>query len=130
MQEKLKEFNAWIDGEIRTTSEEAQTIEVQAIYKGGIIIPFGQRDIEDPLVILSCVPALSIIFETKVRAPFKVVFEVCKLSEVVQTVKSGKSIKNIKNEESKQREGTMSSTSISEYNEDLSAWRITQPDLG
>jgi hypothetical protein len=127
MQEKLKGFNTWIDKEIRTQSGEAQTIEVQAIYKGGIIIPFGQRDIEDPLVILSCVPVLSIIFETKVRAPFKVVFEVCKLSEVIQAVRSSQ---NIRNEENKQREGTMSSTSISEYNEDLSAWRVTQPDLG
>ena len=54
-----------------------------------MIIPFGQRDIEDPLVILSCIPELSIIFETKVRAPFKVVFEVCKLSEVTQRVKLG-----------------------------------------
>ena len=41
MQVKLKEFNTWIDKEIRTQSGEAQTIEVQAIYKGGIIIPFG-----------------------------------------------------------------------------------------
>ncbi len=105
---------------------EAQTIEVQAIYKGGIIIPFGQRDIEDPLVILNCVPALSIIFETKVRAPFKVIFEVCKLSEVIQAVRSGKGIRS---EENKQGDGTLSSTSITEYNEDLSAWRITQPEI-
>lgn len=60
-----------------------------AQFTGGMIIPFGQRDIEDPLVILSCIPELSIIFETKVRAPFKVVFEVCKLSEVTQRLRLG-----------------------------------------
>ena len=36
----------------------------------------------DPWVILRCVPELALIFETKVRTPFKVVFEVCKLSEL------------------------------------------------
>lgn len=51
-----------------------------------MIIPFGERDIEDPLVILSCIPDLSIIFETKERAPFKIVFEVCKLSEIQELV--------------------------------------------
>lgn len=52
------------------------------MYAGGILIPFGQSDIEDPWVILNCIPELSVIYETKVRAPFKVVFEVCKLSEI------------------------------------------------
>lgn len=33
-------------------------------------------------MILRCVPELALIFETKVRTPFKVVFEVCKLSEL------------------------------------------------
>jgi len=33
-------------------------------------------------VILSCIPELAVVFETKVRAPYRAVFEVCKLSEL------------------------------------------------
>ena len=88
MKNHLEEFNTWVDYEIRQFSEAAQSRDVKASYKGGIIIPFGYRDIEDPLVILNCIPDLSVIFETKERAPFKVVFEVCKLSEVKELVQN------------------------------------------
>ena len=83
MKQRLKQLNTWIDEYVRSSYKEAETLEVAARFRG-MMIPFGQRDIEDPLVILSCIPDLSIIFETKVRAPFKVVFEVCKLSEIIQ----------------------------------------------
>lgn len=36
----------------------------------------------DPWVILRNIPELGAVYETKVRAPFKVVFEVCRLSEL------------------------------------------------
>lgn len=36
----------------------------------------------DPWVILRNIPELAAIYETKVRSPYKVVFEVCRLSEL------------------------------------------------
>ena len=41
-------------------------------------------DDRDPFVILGNIPELSAVFETKARAPFKIVFEVCRLSELVE----------------------------------------------
>lgn len=41
-------------------------------------------DDKDPFVILGNVPELSAVFETKARAPFKIVFEVCRLSELIE----------------------------------------------
>jgi hypothetical protein len=67
------------------------------------------------------VPELSIIFETKVRAPFKVVFEVCKLSEVTQTVKIRQSNASKKSDSG---EDSLYKTSFTDDEEDLSAWRI------
>ena len=63
-------------------ANQVHTKETRAKYKGGIVFPFSQGDDVDPWVILRCVPELALIFETKVRTPFKVVFEVCKLSEL------------------------------------------------
>ena len=87
MKSRLGELNDWIDKKVRWWSKSAQNRDIKARFQG-MIIPFGQRDIEDPLVILRCIPDLSIIFETKVRAPFKVVFEVCKLSEITLLVEA------------------------------------------
>ena len=41
-------------------------------------------DDKDPFIILGNIPELSAVFETKARAPFKIVFEVCRLSELVE----------------------------------------------
>ena len=41
-------------------------------------------DDKDPFVILGNIPELSAVFETKARAPFKIVFEVCRLSELIE----------------------------------------------
>ena len=41
MKNHLEEFNTWVDYEIRQFSEAAQSRDVKASYKGGIIIPFG-----------------------------------------------------------------------------------------
>ena len=41
-------------------------------------------DDKDPFVILGNIPELSAVFETKARAPYKIVFEVCRLSELIQ----------------------------------------------
>jgi len=61
---------------------QAKTEEVVSKY-AGILIPFGCNDTDDPWIILNCVEELSLIFETKERAPYKVVFEVCKQSEIL-----------------------------------------------
>lgn len=41
-------------------------------------------DDKDPFIILGNIPELSAVFETKARAPFKIVFEVCRLSELIE----------------------------------------------
>jgi len=41
MKKHLREFNTWLDQEVRPISEEAQSRDVKATYKGGMIIPFG-----------------------------------------------------------------------------------------
>ena len=33
---------------------------------------------------MNAIPELGLVFETKARAPYKVVFEVCKLSELIE----------------------------------------------
>jgi hypothetical protein len=77
MKQTLKEINYWVESEVRKFALEAKTDEVVSKYTG-ILIPFGCNDTEDPWIILNCVEELSLIFETKERAPYKVVFEVCK----------------------------------------------------
>jgi hypothetical protein len=47
-----------------------------------VILPFVTGDDSDPSVIMNLVPELGIPFDTKKRAPFKVVFETVKLSEL------------------------------------------------
>ena len=47
-----------------------------------MILPFVTGDDSDPSVIMNVVPELGIPFDTKKRAPFKVVFETVKLSEL------------------------------------------------
>ena len=47
------------------------------------MLPFDYGDDQDPLIVISIIPDLAQIFETKVRSPYKVVFEVCKLSELL-----------------------------------------------
>ena len=41
-------------------------------------------DDKDPFVILGNIPELCGVFETKARAPYKIVFEVCRLSELIE----------------------------------------------
>jgi hypothetical protein len=46
------------------------------------VFPYSSGDERDPYVIANLVPELAVVFETKERAPFKVVFEILKLSEL------------------------------------------------
>lgn len=48
----------------------------------GVVLPFEIGDDHDPSIILSIVPDLALAFDTKKRAPFRVVFETVKLSEL------------------------------------------------
>jgi hypothetical protein len=47
-----------------------------------VILPFENGDDSDPSVIMNVVADLGVPFDTKKRAPFKVVFETVKLSEL------------------------------------------------
>ena len=50
-------------------------------YKG-VILPFSEGDDNDPFVIMSIIPELAVPFDTRKRAPFKVVMETVKLKEL------------------------------------------------
>lgn len=54
-----------------------------------MILPFETGDDSDPSVIMNVVPSLAIPFDTKKRAPFKVVFETVKLSELLGLRENG-----------------------------------------
>lgn len=79
---KLRSLNLYIENQVRPVAQNAHTAETIAKYKGGIVFPFDQGDDVDPWVILRNIPELAQIYETKVRSPYKVVFEVCRLSEL------------------------------------------------
>ena len=83
---ELKRLNEWIEKSVRMEAYKIHTVETKAKYAGGIVFPFKFGDDQNPYVILGAVPELAQVFETKARAPYKVVFEVCKLSELVVDV--------------------------------------------
>ena len=101
LHKRLVELNKWIDTQVRPKADETTNPETQAKYKGGIVFPFKQGDDTDPWVILSCIPELAVVFETKVRAPYRAVFEVCRLSELKQKLRSNEEAKQSPDEESK-----------------------------
>lgn len=81
---ELKDLNEWIDINVRSQATKIHCLETRAKFLGGIVFPFKQGDDANPLVILGLIPELAHIFETKMRAPFKAVFEVCRLSELLE----------------------------------------------
>ena len=83
---ELKRLNAWIETCVRSEATKIHTVETKAKYCGGIVFPFKFGDDQNPYVILNALPELGQVFETKSRAPFKIVFEVCKLSELIEEV--------------------------------------------
>ena len=83
---ELKRLNDWIDKAVRKESYKINTVETRAKFTGGIVFPYRFGDDMNPFVILGCIPELASIFETKARAPFKIVFEVCRLNELIEEV--------------------------------------------
>lgn len=62
---------------------QVDLITTQSKYNyNGVVLPFELGDDEDPSIILNIVPELALAFDTKKRAPFRVVFESVKLSEL------------------------------------------------
>ena len=64
-------------------AQKVQLPDTKSKFKGGIVFPMKIGDDQDPFVILGNIPELSAVFETKARAPFKIVFEVCRLSDLI-----------------------------------------------
>ena len=95
---ELKRLNEWIVQNVRNEAYKIHTVETKAKYYGGIVFPFKFGDDQNPYVILSTIPELAQVFETKARAPFKIVFEVCRLSELIEEVEE------LNKEEAKQEE--------------------------
>ena len=81
---ELKRINSWIDTQVRSEAPRVNLPETKARFQGGIVFPMRIGDDRDPFVILGNIPELSAVFETKARAPFKIVFEVCRLSELIE----------------------------------------------
>ena len=81
---ELKRLNSWIQLAVREEAYKINTVETKARFQGGIVLPFKCGDDKNPYVILGSIPELASVFETKARAPFKIVFEVCRLSELVE----------------------------------------------
>lgn len=69
---------------MRGEAHKVQLPDTRSKFKGGIVFPMKIGDDRDPFVILGNIPELSAVFETKARAPFKIVFEVCRLSELIE----------------------------------------------
>jgi hypothetical protein len=77
---KLEDVNAWIREQVRS---QVDIITTQSKYNyNGVVLPFENGDDEDPSIIMNIVADLALAFDTKKRAPFKVVFETVKLSEI------------------------------------------------
>ena len=81
---ELRRINEWIENNVRSEAHKVQLPETKSKFKGGIVFPMKIGDDKDPFVILGNIPELSAVFETKARAPYKIVFEVCRLSELIQ----------------------------------------------
>ena len=69
---------------MRSEAPRVNLPETKARFQGGIVFPMRIGDDRDPFVILGNIPELSAVFETKARAPYKIVFEVCRLSELIE----------------------------------------------
>ncbi|TNV84322.1 hypothetical protein FGO68_gene10884 [Halteria grandinella] len=80
LKRKLEEINEWIKSNVRS---QVDTITTQSKYNyNGVVLPFELGDDQDQSIILNIVPDLALAFDTKKRAPFRVVFETVKLSEL------------------------------------------------
>lgn len=80
LRRKLEEINEWIKSDVRS---EVDRITTQSKYNyNGVVLPFELGDDADQSIIVSIVPELALAFDTKKRAPFRVVFETVKLSEM------------------------------------------------
>lgn len=77
---RLQIINIWIDADVRSHINDIKT-DCKYNYMG-IVMPFEEGDDVDPTVIMRILPELSQPFNTKKRAPIKVVFETVKLSEI------------------------------------------------
>lgn len=81
---ELKRINEWIEHNVRKEAAKVELPDTKSKFRGGIVFPMKIGDDKDPFVILGNIPELSGVFETKARAPFKIVFEVCRLSDLIQ----------------------------------------------
>ena len=80
---ELRRINDWIETQVRSEATRVNLPDTKGRFKGGIVFPMRIGDDRDPFVILGNIPELAAVFETKARAPFKIVFEVCRLSELI-----------------------------------------------
>jgi hypothetical protein len=80
LREKLREVNGWIDETVRDKLLKIHT-DCKFNYMG-IILPFEEGDDLNPRMIVNIVANLGLPFNTKKRAPFRIVFETVTLEEI------------------------------------------------
>eukprot|EP00826_Nyctotherus_ovalis_P063931 TRINITY_DN9373_c0_g1_i10.p1 TRINITY_DN9373_c0_g1~~TRINITY_DN9373_c0_g1_i10.p1 ORF type:complete len:440 (+),score=136.98 TRINITY_DN9373_c0_g1_i10:222-1541(+) len=78
----LTEKNQWIEEKLREKKIDEKS-KYSTYYKG-IVLPFEVGDDKDPTQVVSIVPELGTCYNTKRRAPYRIVFETIKLSEASQ----------------------------------------------
>ena len=81
---ELRRINEWVEQNVRVEAARVSLPDTRSKFKGGIVFPMKIGDDRDPFIILGNIPELSAVFETKARAPYKIVFEVCRLSELIE----------------------------------------------
>lgn len=80
LKKRLEELNEWIDTDVRSKLSIVNTKSV--LNFNGVIMPFSLGDDSEPKMIMKIMPDLGIPFDTKKRAPFRVVLETVNLSEL------------------------------------------------
>jgi hypothetical protein len=78
--EKLDKVNEWIGDTIRDKITGIET-ECKFNYMG-IILPFEEGDDLNPRMVVKIISNLALPFNTKKRAPFRIVFETVTLNEI------------------------------------------------
>ena len=82
LNKRLDEMNNWIEESVRA---QLDNIKTGCKYKyNGVVLPFSEGDDEDPCLVMRIIPELAQPFDTKKRAPFKMVMETVKLSELIK----------------------------------------------
>jgi len=78
----LAEMNQWIEEKLREKEIDKKS-KYNSYYKG-VVLPLEVGDDKDPTLIVNIITELAHCYNTRMRSPYKIVFETIKLSEASQ----------------------------------------------